>query len=178
MELETLRYPVGKYQYPDNADEQLKKEWINDISTFPVKLAAAVNGLSQEQLEWVYRPEGWTIKQVVHHCSDSHMNAIIRFKLALTEDNPTIKPYLEHLWANLADYQNDIEDSLQFLTLLHKKWVTIITNLSASELKRTYIHPEHGKTFDLNYTIGMYAWHCRHHYAHVLQAIENKGTFN
>lgn len=178
MDLEALRYPVGKYHYPEKVDGQLKNEWINDIITFPENLAAVVTGLSKEQLEWVYRPEGWTIRQVVHHCADSHLNAIIRFKLALTEDNPTIKPYLEHLWANLADYHNDIEDSVQLLTALHKKWGTIITNLTDSELARTYIHPEHGKTFNLKFTIGMYAWHCRHHYAHILQAIEHKGTFN
>ena len=178
MDLEALRYPAGKYHYPDTVSDQLMKEWVNDITIFPEKLEAAVKGLSKEQLEWRYRPEGWTIRQVVHHCADSHLNAIIRFKLALTEDNPTIKPYLEHLWALLTDVQNDIDDSLQILTGLHKKWTTIITNLKEDELGRTYIHPEHGRELNLKFTIGMYAWHCRHHYAHVLQAIEHKGAFN
>jgi len=178
MELEALRYPVGKYHHPDSVDKILLQQWIDDIVSFPEQLSSSVQNLSKEQLDWQYRPEGWTIRQVVHHCADSHLNAIIRFKLALTEENPTIKPYLEHLWAQLPDIENDIEDALQILTGLHKKWGTIITSLSDTELARTYVHPEHGKIFDLKFTTGMYAWHCRHHYAHVLQAIDHKGVFN
>ena len=178
MELETLRFPVGKYHFPEKVDLDQREEWINEITLFPGKLEDAVKNLSDEQLNWRYRPDGWTIKQVVHHCADSHINAFLRFKLALTEDNPTIKPYKEGLWANLDDNQNDVDDSIMILKGLHKKWAALLNALSESDLQRTYIHPEHGRTFNLEFTIGMYAWHSRHHHAHVLQAIAHKGEFN
>lgn len=176
MNIEALKYPVGKLTY-DGIDQLLKKQWINDIATFPEKLDDVVSSLNEEQLNWIYRPEGWTIRQVVHHCADSHMNAQLRFKLALTEELPTIKPYVEAKWALLPDYELDVRIPLDFLHLLHKKWVYLLNELTDEELQRQYIHPEYGKTFDLNFTINMYAWHCRHHLAHVHQAIEHKGEF-
>jgi hypothetical protein len=178
MDLEKLKYPTGRYLYPGKLSAKNKKQWIEDISSFPGMLKQSISSLSKEQLEWRYRPDGWTIRQVVHHCADSHMNAQLRFKLALTEDNPTIKPYMESRWAELPDMQNGLEDSFKILEGMHKRWVTLLKSLTEQDLARTYVHPEHGKTFDLNFTIGMYAWHCRHHFGHVLQAIVHRGQFN
>jgi hypothetical protein len=177
MNIEELKYPVGKFKYAKPTHDQ-HKQWIKDIETFPAKVREIITGLSSKQLAWAYRPEGWTIQQVVHHCADSHMNANSRFKLALTEDNPTIKPYEEALWAKLPDMANDLEDSLSILDGLHKRWNSLLESLSEEELDRTYIHPEHNKTFDLRFTVGMYAWHCNHHYAHIKQALHHKGQFD
>lgn len=177
MELEKLRYPIGKLKYDGLPDDNLKNQWIEDIASFPLKVKKVVNDLTTDQLEWVYRPDGWSIRQVVHHCADSHMNAQLRFKLALTEDKPTIKPYIESKWAELPDNEQDVEVSLDLLTALHKKWVYLLEKLSDEDLLREYIHPEHGKTFDLNFTIAMYSWHCKHHFAHILQAVEHRNLF-
>ena len=134
--------------------------------------------LSTEALQWTYRPKGWTIKQVVHHCSDSHMNSIIRFKLALTEDSPTIRPYYEDRWANLIDGNDDnLEDTLVLLKGLHAKLGKLLRHISDVDMSREFIHPEHGKRFRLDETIGIYAWHCMHHLAHIKQAIAHKGQF-
>ncbi|MEQ8925310.1 MAG: putative metal-dependent hydrolase [Fulvivirga sp.] len=177
MDLEKLRYPIGKLNYTGSPTIDQRNRWIQDIAEFPDQLRAAVKDLTQEQLQWHYRPEGWTIRQLVHHCADSHINAQLRFKLALTEGLPTIKPYKESLWAQLPDIEVDISVSLDLLTALHKKWVYLLERLSEEDFSRQYIHPEHNKTFDLNFTVAMYSWHCRHHYAHVLQAIAHKGQF-
>ncbi len=176
MDLEKLKYPIGILKY-EKPTIDLLKQGIQDIEIFPKKIKTIINGLSTEQLNWHYRPDGWTIKQVVHHCADSHMNAIIRFKLALTEDKPTIKPYIEALWANLPDMTNDLSDSLLILEGLHNRWTTLLKSLGEQDLDRTYIHPEYNKTFDLATTVGMYAWHCNHHYAHIKQALDHKGKF-
>lgn len=178
MDLEKLRFPVGKMSYADTPSVEQRNLWINDIEEFPQKMKEVVKSLDKEQLEWRYRPDGWTIRQVVHHTADSHINAQLRFKLALTEEKPTIKPYMEALWAELPDVMEDIQVSLDLLTALHRKWVYLLKNLTEEDLKRQYVHPEHNKTFDLNYTIAMYSWHCRHHYAHILQAIKHKGKFD
>ncbi len=178
MDLDKLRFPVGKLNYSGIPNEELKKEWIKDIEDFPQNMTLAVQNLSDEQLEWKYRPEGWTIRQVVNHTADSHINSQLRFKLALTEDTPTIKPYLEARWAELPDMEEDIHVSLNLLAALHKRWVFLLKKLSPKDLQRQYIHPEHNKTFDLYFTIAMYSWHCRHHHAHILQAIKYKGQFD
>ena len=136
-----------------------------------------VKDLSPLELDYIYRPGGWTIKQVVHHCADSHMNSLIRFKLALTEDLPTIKPYFEERWAELADYHNPISDSLIILQGVHNRWVTLLKSLDQEQLKRDFIHPEHQKRFTLKETMALYAWHCQHHLAHIEQALEFKNVF-
>lgn len=124
--------------------------------------------LSETTLELTYRPSGWTIRQVVHHCADSHMNAFIRFKLALTEDSPTVKPYREEFWAELPDILNlPIEPSLQILEGLHQRWATLLRSFGSREWMAGYIHPEHGKHVGLDEATGEYAWHCRHHLAHI-----------
>ncbi len=176
--LENLKYPIGKYTKLNEVSETQILEWIETIESLPQILSDITKDLTVEQLNWAYRPEGWTIKQVVHHCADSHINSLIRFKLTLTEDLPTIKPYFEDRWANLADdNDDDLIHTLILLKGLHAKWGILLRSLTKTDLKREYIHPEYGKRFNLEETIGIYAWHCKHHVAHIKQALEYKGVF-
>ena len=177
-DLEKLKYPVGKFIAPEEYSNSLRQEWIEIIAKFPERIAKLTESLSIDQLNWRYRPDGWKIKQVVHHCADSHMNAFIRFKLALSENSPTIKPYLQSEWAKMADVDKaDIEDSLMILRGLHKRFFLLLDSMSDEDFKRTYIHPEYGQTYPLGQVAGMYAWHCSHHLGHIRQAIHHKGQF-
>lgn len=177
MEIEQLKYPVGKFTRPESFSPEEVKAWIKDIQYFPELLHDEVAPLKGNQLEWKYRPDGWCIRQVVHHCADSHLNSQIRFKLALTEDKPTIKPYEENLWAELPDMECPIEWSLSFLEFLHKKWVFLLERLSEKDLQKEYFHPASKRYFNLGQTIALYAWHCRHHLEHVKQAKAAKGKY-
>jgi len=164
-----LRYPIGKFSYADAPNESQKLALLDDIAQTPFNLRAAVKGLSNEQLDTPYRPEGWTVRQVTHHMPDSHANAYVRFKLALTEDNPTIKPYAEDRWAELADSKaTPIEVSLTLLDSLHDRWVRLLRSLTPEEWKRTFQHPEVGP-MTLEKTLALYAWHGKHHVAHVTE---------
>jgi uncharacterized damage-inducible protein DinB len=161
------RYPIGKYETRP-FDQKLKVEWIRDIQFLPRNLENAVLNLDATQLDTPYREGGWTVKQLVHHVADSHVNAYIRFKLGLTEDNPTIKPYQEALWAELSDTRNlPINISLTLLHSLHLRWIEILKNMKDEEWSRTVFHPESKKELSLWYLLGLYAWHSRHHTAHV-----------
>ena len=162
-----LRYPVGKYEAPARIDAAQRSRWIDEIAALPAQLRAAVAGLDEHQLDTPYRSGGWTVRQVVHHVPDSHMNALTRFKLALTEDNPTIKPYDEAAWAMLPDSRMPVASSLMLLESLHARWVALLRALKEEDFQRTYLHPEHGRTFTLGGLLAMYAWHGRHHTAHV-----------
>ncbi|MBW4890168.1 putative metal-dependent hydrolase [Mucilaginibacter sp. HMF5004] len=166
-ELDALRFPIGKFTPPSSYTEQQMQQWIADIKELPAKLRVATMSLSEAQLDTPYRPGGWTIRQVVHHVSDSHINALVRFKLALTEDNPTIKPYEEADWALLADSKLPIEPSLQLIDALHNKWVALLESLNEEQWDRTFVHPESGATTPLRRNLGMYAWHGNHHLAHI-----------
>ena len=166
-----LRYPVGKFQWtPAESEEQAAKAretWIETIAALPVQLRNAVHDLQPEQLDTPYRPEGWTVRQVVHHVPDSHLNAYIRFKLALTEEQPPIKPYDEAEWAKLPDSKiTPIGTSLQLLGALHARWVDLLRAMQPSDFGRTLYHPEHG-VITLNRILALYAWHSRHHLAHI-----------
>ncbi len=166
--LDSLRFPIGKFEAPQVLTQELMDGYVKDIETFPAMLKQAVTGLNDAQLDTPYRPDGWTIRQVVHHCSDSHMNSIIRFKLALTEEEPTIKPYYEERWAELADSKSmSITAPLLLLEGLHQRWTILLRSLSTQDLQKTFIHPEHGKRFRLDENIGVYAWHGNHHLAHI-----------
>jgi uncharacterized damage-inducible protein DinB len=166
--VEKLKYPIGKFAPEKDITAETIAAWIDDIAALPAQLKAAVEGLSAEQLKTPYRPGGWTVSQVIHHIGDSHLNAYIRFKLALTEDTPTIKPYDQQKWAELADSTlGDPEDSLQFVELLHKRWVILLKTLTAKDLERDFFHPETGNTIPLKRTLEMYAWHGKHHTAHI-----------
>jgi len=178
-ELEQLKYPIGEFVKPDTITTSHIEHWINEIELFPERITNLTKDLSPEELNWNYRPDGWNIKQVVHHCADSHINSIIRFKLALTEDTPTIRPYFEDRWAKLIDCNyDDLSDTLNLLKGVHAKLGMLLRNISSEDLKREFIHPEHNKHFSLEETIGVYAWHSNHHLAHVKQALAYKGAFN
>jgi hypothetical protein len=162
-----LRYPIGKFTYEGLSTEEQKQKYINDIEQAPANLRAAVKGLSDQQLDTPYRPEGWTVRQVTHHVPDSHLNAYVRFKLALTEDAPTIKPYAEDLWAQLADTQTTpVEVSLTLLDSLHTRWVRLLRSLKVEDWRRTFRHPQLGEV-SLEKNLVLYAWHGRHHVAHI-----------
>lgn len=164
---EDLRYPIGKYIAQPFSDNLLG-EWLIDIKNLPQHLENAVLNLDEQQLNTAYREGGWALKQVVHHVADSHMNAYIRFKLALTEDNPTIKPYDENAWALMSDTNNlPINISLTLLHSLHLRWHQILKDMTAADLKRTVFHPQQKKQFTLWELLGLYAWHGKHHTAHI-----------
>lgn len=167
-----LRYPVGDFVETTQPDQSLCTAWREIITIFPAQVRTAVDGLSKKELDHRYRPGGWTIRQVVHHCADSHMNAFIRFKLALTETKPTIKPYDEGAWAELADYQLPIETSLLLLEGLHARWKALLDKMTEEDYQRSFFHPEHGTPFSLLLGLDNYHWHCRHHLAHIQQAKE------
>jgi len=178
MKLDKLKYPVGKFSFPTDFNDDILAEWIALIEQFPDTLKNEVVTL-KEELDWRYRPEGWNIRQVVHHCADSHMNAFCRFKLTLTEDSLEVKGYFEDRWAELADTTDTpIDWSLDILSGLHSRWITLIKSLNEDELLKTYYHSEYKKTFELRQVIALYAWHCRHHVAHVVQAKNSQGEYN
>jgi uncharacterized damage-inducible protein DinB len=169
------RYPIGKFSYNGNLTENQKGTFLNEIAQAPARLRAAVKGLTEAQLDTPYRPGGWTVRQVVHHVPDSHLNAYVRFKLALTEDAPTIKPYAEDRWAKLADTKaTPVEVSLTLLDSLHDRWVRLLRALTTEEWKRTFRHPDLGP-MTLEKTLALYAWHGRHHVAHVTALREREG---
>jgi hypothetical protein len=170
-----LRFPIGKFHYDGPLSPEQKQAHLDAIDSAPAKLRKVVNGLSEAQLNTPYRPEGWTVRQVVHHVPDSHMNAYIRFKLALTEDEPTIKPYAEDRWANLRDTKTTpIEISLAMMDSLHSRWVQLLRSLKPEEWKRSFRHPEMGLV-SLEKNLALYAWHSRHHVAHITSLRERNG---
>ncbi|HXY15380.1 MAG TPA: bacillithiol transferase BstA [Terriglobales bacterium] len=169
------RYPIGKFSFDGPTDEAQRKQMIDAIAQAPAALRAAVKGLSPQQLETPYRDGGWTVRQVVHHVPESHMNAYIRFKLALTEDEPTIKPYMEDLWAETQEVKGTpLEVSLALLDSLHDRWVRLLRSLKPEDWKRTFRHPELG-TVPLEKNLALYAWHGRHHVAHVTELRKRMG---
>jgi uncharacterized damage-inducible protein DinB len=163
-----LRFPAGRFTAPADTSPPARVAWIEELETFPVHLRAAVAALDDAALETPYREGGWTARQVVHHVGDSHMNAFIRFKLALTEDVPVIKPYDEAAWATHADYrQVPVGTSLALIEALHARWTVLLRSLDDADFARTFRHPEHGRTMSLGMTLALYAWHCSHHLGHV-----------
>lgn len=171
-----LRYPVGRFDWDAPISQADYPILIATIAETPGALRSAVAGLSRDQLETRYRPGGWTVKQVVHHVPDSHLNAYTRFKLALTEDEPTIKPYNESAWAELADSRRvPIEVSLELLDALHLRWVTVLRSMDAADFQRGLRHPERGQVLTLQQMLGLYAWHGRHHVAHITSLRKREG---
>jgi uncharacterized damage-inducible protein DinB len=173
--MEDLRYPIGKFSLEGEITAARRAEWMEQIATAPEKLRAALSGLSPDQLETPYRPGGWTLRQLAHHVPDSHLNSYVRFRLALTEDEPTIKPYAEDRWAELPDARSaPIELSLALLDSLHSRWVLLLQSLAESDWKKTFRHPEIG-LMTLEKNLALYAWHGRHHVAHVTSLRERMG---
>lgn len=163
-----LRYPIGPFRFGGDADQNLREKWIGEIAATPGHLRAAVTGLTPLQLDTPYRDKGWTVRQVVHHLPDSHLNAYTRMKLALTEDEPTIKPYEEARWAELPDGRTaPTEVSLTLLGCLHRRWVLLLRELAPADFGRRFRHPEHGRSIGLDEVLAMYAWHGRHHVAQI-----------
>jgi hypothetical protein len=170
-----LRYPVGKWQRPDKLTPDQRRELIDTMADAPAQLRAAVKGLTDQQLDTPYRPGGWTVRQVVHHLPDSHMNAYTRFKLGVTEDEPTIKTYEEGRWAELADAKTaPIEPSLVLFENLHKRWVTFLRSLGPAEWARNVRHPEWG-AISIDQLLSQYSWHGRNHVAHITALRERNG---
>ncbi|MEP3837057.1 MAG: YfiT family bacillithiol transferase [Algibacter sp.] len=175
-ELQRLKYPIGQFNCPATISNKQIEHWISILEDFPKRLENLVKHLSDQQLNTEYRPEGWTIRQVVHHLSDSHHHSYTRFKWALTEDKPVIKAYFEDRWAELIDSKSaPINMSLQHLKAIHFKLVYILKTLSEDELNKCFIHPETNSEVFLSYNIGMYAWHSNHHYAHIENLMKRKG---
>ena len=172
-DVQQLRYPIGKYERPARLplDDHARAALIQDLERAPANLRAAIKGLTDAQLETPYRPGGWTIRQVVHHVPDSHMNGYTRMRLALTEENPTIKPYKEALWAELPDVRAvPVDVSLTLLEALHIRWVAFLRGLAPADFQRTFLHPELGN-LPIDVALGIYAWHGKHHTAHITNAI-------
>jgi hypothetical protein len=170
-----LRYPIGEFDVPAEITDAHRARWIAEIAAAPGLLRDAVAGLTAQQLDTPYRPEGWTVRQVVHHVPDSHLHAYARFKLALTEDEPTVKPYDEGRWAQLGDVQAAPEISLNLLEALHGRWVALLNSMSPANFCRTFFHPEFGRAFTLQEALGKYAWHGRHHTAHITSLRQRHG---
>ncbi|MBZ5550026.1 MAG: bacillithiol transferase BstA [Acidobacteriia bacterium] len=169
------RYPIGKFSYTGPLTAEQKRRFLDEIEQTPTKLRAALQGLSDPQLDTPYRDGGWTVRQVAHHVVDSHMNSYIRYKLALTEDDPTIKPYLEDRWAELPEAKRaPVEVSLALLDSLHRRWMLMLRNLTEADWQRTFRHPEMGP-MTLEKTLALYAWHGRHHVAHVTSLRDKMG---
>ena len=171
-----LRYPIGEFRTPSMITEEIKQEWIQVLENFPSRLENLVKGLSEDKLDTPYREGGWTIRQVVHHCSDSHHHSYIRFKWALTENTPMIKAYDEKSWAELFDTKTaPISMSLLHLKAVHAKLVYLLKGLSDEDLQKSFIHPESKETVVLRKNIGIYAWHSNHHYAHIENLLIRNG---
>jgi len=169
-----MKYPIGIFRFDDEITSSVTSVWINEIEDLPRLLRDAVKDLDNEQLDTAYRFGGWTARQVIHHLADSHMNAYVRFKLALTEENPVIKPYDESKWAELSDYKLPIDTSLLLLETLHKRWTNLLRSLTPSDMEKTFIHPDSGEV-SVGKNIGIYAWHGRHHLTHITSLCKRKG---
>jgi uncharacterized damage-inducible protein DinB len=172
QDLEKLKYPIGEYLYPGKAGADQVKLWIDSIEHFPQQLIDVVINLSEEQLEIHYRPGGWTVRQVIHHVADSHVNAYTRIKLTLTENTPIIRPYNEEKWAELPEAKSgSIHISLDILKSIHQRMVLTLRALNIEDFERKYIHPTANKELTLSYLLGNYAWHGQHHLAHILSTL-------
>jgi hypothetical protein len=171
--LDNLKYPIGKFQRPESFSTQLLNDWMNILEAAPLWLDICIENLDEHQLQVPYRDGGWNIQQVIHHVADSHINAYVRLKLTLTEDNPQIKPYREALWAELPDTELvPINISLTLLHALHRRWTALLRQLQPGQWERTYHHPEQGRDVPLWEMTAMYAWHSRHHMEHIRQLRE------
>ncbi|MGS2761340.1 YfiT family bacillithiol transferase [Sinomicrobium sp. M5D2P9] len=174
--MEELQYPIGKFIAPEYIGKEQTDTWTGVLEAFPERLEKLVAGLADAQLDTPYRPGGWTVRQVVHHLYDSHTNSYVRFKWTLTEDSPVIKAYYEDRWAELFDTRSAaVTLALDGLKALHAKWVYLLRGLKDSDLQKTFVHPEGNREVALAENIGVYAWHCNHHYMHIRNLLERNG---
>jgi uncharacterized damage-inducible protein DinB len=168
------RYPIGTYKYEGPFTDAQRQQLIATIGDLPTQMRTAVAGLKEHQLDTPYRDGGWTVRQTVHHVADSHMNSFIRFRLAITEDNPTIKAYHEELWADIADANEPVEVSLTLLEALHRRMDVMLRSFKSEAWQRTVVHPENGRV-TLDKMLGLYAWHSKHHVAHITELRKRMG---
>ncbi len=176
--MEKLKYPIGLPEIPAKISNEHITEWIRVLEAFPERLSNLVINLSEEQLNTPYRENGWTIRQVIHHCADSHQNSYTRFKWALTENKPVIKTYFEERWAALFDSKKaPIQLSLDALKTLHAKWVYLLKGLTEKDFNKSFIHPDGNEEVTLKENLGIYAWHCSHHFAHIEQLLIRKNWY-
>lgn len=176
LDLEALKFPVGHFSFDEKAAATPPEQFIDEIEAFPAQLISTVLPLVEAQLDTPYRPGGWTVRQLVHHIADSHLNAYIRCKLILTEEKPPLKPYDQDAWATLADSHLPIEFSLNLIEALHQRWVTVLRAVKGEEWNRGGFHMEHQRELSLHHIAAMYAWHSRHHLAHIQNLIEREWT--
>lgn len=173
---EELRYPIGHFVAPGTISRAMRNDWIAELEALPTRVSDLVVPLKDEQLDTPYRPEGWTVRQLVHHISDSHHNSYLRFKWALTEENPIIKPYDEKAWADLFDSRSaPVDLSLKHLEVVHAKLVYLLRGLTEAQLRRTFVHPDGNQQSTLEVNIGRYAWHGNHHLAHIENLLKRRG---
>lgn len=173
--MDALRYPLGRFDLSTTVPENDFAKYIEEIATTPARLEKAIQNLNEDRLNTPYRPEGWTVRQVVHHLPDSHINSYTRFRLALTEDRPTVRPYHEERWAELEDGKNaPVEVSLNLLKALHARWVLLLRSMTPEQYQRAFVHPEYG-TIRLSTALAAYAWHGNHHIAHITSLRERMG---
>ncbi|KXZ23536.1 metal-dependent hydrolase [Bacillus nakamurai] len=176
MKTENLKFPIGEYKPAEFISAEQRQEWINTLEHAPAKLEHAVIAMSDSQLDTPYRDGGWTVRQVVHHMADSHMNGYIRFKLSLTEEEPAIRPYDEKCWADLHDSKTaDCGASIELLTILHKRWADLLRSMTDAQFKRTFFHPATKETTTLENALGLYVWHSEHHIAHITELSRRMG---
>ncbi len=176
MDIEALKYPIGKFERQASIDQETRAELISVIKSFPQRLTTVVMELSEEQIDTPYRPEGWTIRQVVHHTADSHVNSYVRFRWAMTEDTPMIKAYDEKEWAELPDAKNaPIKFSLNLLKSIHARWTLLLERMTVDDFSRELGHPEWKNNLSLDDMLQLYSWHCTHHLAHITSLMERKG---
>jgi hypothetical protein len=175
-ELESLKFPIGTFQKPKQFSPEIMNGYIADIEALPKKIRAVTKRMNPEMLDTLYRPGGWTVRQLVHHIGHSHMNAFFRLKLALTEKNPVIKPYNQDKWVLLPDTINaDIEPSLKLVEAIHANWVILLKSLTKKDFSKNYIHPDGNTPYRLDESTGLYAWHGNHHLAHIVGLKERMG---
>ncbi|MEM9324401.1 MAG: YfiT family bacillithiol transferase [Bacteroidota bacterium] len=173
---EELKYPIGKFEVANTVTDAMLADWILTLEQFPMQLAQLISDLTDQQLDTPYRPEGWTVRQLLVHIGDSHLNCYVRFKWALTEDQPTIKAYDQAGWANLADVEiSSATECVDFIAAVHRRWVKLLRALSSDQWDRSFVHPETGKAITLRRNLGLYDWHSRHHFAHIQRLIEREG---
>jgi hypothetical protein len=176
--MDHLRFPVGKFLPPESYEKTTLEKYIKTIADLPDVIFSKISVLDEDEFYYTYRPEGWNIIEVINHLSDSHMQAFSRFKLALTEDNPTIKPYNEAKWVQLSDTSLDsLDDAMGILHHVHAKWIKLIKGMSKEDFHRTYFHPDQQRNLELYKVTALYAWHSNHHAAHIDLAIKHKGKF-
>ena len=172
--MEDLKFPIGKFQLPQSTVAADRQSWIRDIADTPRQMRQAISGLSESQLDTPYRPEGWTVRQVVHHVPDSHMHSFLRMKYALADHEPEIKPYDEASWARLPDATAPVGPSLNLLDALHVRWMALLEAMRAEQFSRAFRHPELGLR-TLHQTLALYSWHGRHHVAHITSLRKRMG---